>query len=62
MTTAVLNTKAAEIENKIPNDTNLTTNAALNTKATEVESKIADITNVANEAVNIKATDRKQNT
>ena len=36
----MLNTKAIEIEKKIPDITNLAPKAALNTKATEVEVKI----------------------
>ena len=34
-----LNTKAAEIENKIPVNSNLITKAALNTKAAEINNK-----------------------
>ena len=34
----MLNTEATEIENKIPDITNLTVKVALNTKAEEVES------------------------
>ena len=40
MTTAVLNTKISEVENKIPNGSNLvTTNVFKNTKISEVERK-----------------------
>ena len=41
-TKAALNTKATEIECKIPEITNLATKDALNTKVTEIESKIPD--------------------
>ena len=44
VTTAVLNTKITEIENKIPHITNLATNPA------EAESKIPEITNLATKA------------
>ena len=55
MSTAALNAKATEIENKIPEITNLATENNLNKKATEVESKIPDITNLAtNAALNTK--------
>ena len=37
---AALNTKAAEVESKIPGITNLATKTALNTKATEIGKKI----------------------
>ena len=42
MTTAVLNTKLNEVENKIPNTRNLVTTTVLNTKINEVENKIPD--------------------
>lgn len=42
----MLNTKATEIEIKIPNITNLATKASLNTKMAEVESKIPNSTNL----------------
>ena len=42
---ASLNTKTAEVEDRIPYVTNPVTNATLNTKATkEIENKISDIT------------------
>ena len=37
MTTAVLNTKISEVENKIPNTNSLVTTTVLNTKFNEVE-------------------------
>ena len=43
-TKTTLNTKAAEVESKIPDINNLASKAALNTKATEVENKIPDTT------------------
>ena len=39
MTTVVLNTKISEVENKIPNGSNLVTTNVLNTKISEVERK-----------------------
>ena len=42
MTTAVLNTKISEVENKIPNTSSLVTRTVLNTKISEVEDKIPD--------------------
>ena len=40
MTTAVLNTKTSEVENKIPNTSGLVTITILNTKISEVKNKI----------------------
>ena len=40
MTTTDLNTKISEVENKIPDTSNLVTTNVLNTKINEVESKI----------------------
>ena len=40
MTTTVSNTKISEIENKIPNTSNLVTKNVLNTKINEVENRI----------------------
>ena len=40
MTTAVLNTKISEVENKIPDTSGLVTATVLNTKISEVENKI----------------------
>ena len=58
MITDACSTKATEIENKIPDLTNVASKPALNKKATEVESKIPDITNLATKAaVNTKATE-----
>ena len=37
-----LNTKISEVDNKIPNTSNLVTTAVLNTKISEVENKILD--------------------
>ena len=37
-------TKAAEVESKIPDTTNLTTRAALNANATQIENVINDTT------------------
>ena len=42
MTTSILNTKISEVENKIPNTSNLATTTVLNTKISEVENKISD--------------------
>ena len=42
MTTAVLNTKISEAENKIPNTSSLVTATVFNTKISEVEDKIPD--------------------
>ena len=42
MTTTVLNTKISQVENKIPNYSNLVTTNILNTKISEVENKIPD--------------------
>ena len=39
VTNITLSTKATDIENKIPDVTNLATKAALNTKATEIQRK-----------------------
>ena len=44
----MLNKKAIEIKNKIPDITNLTTKAALARKAAKVESEIPKITNITN--------------
>ena len=40
MTTTVFNTKISEVENKIPNTSNLVTTTVLNTKISEFENKI----------------------
>ena len=40
MTATVLNTKINEVENKLPNTSNLVTTNVLNTKIGEVENKI----------------------
>ena len=45
MNTGVLNTKIGEVENKIPNPSNLVTTIVLNTKIREVENKIPDDAN-----------------
>ena len=42
MTTTVLSTKISEVENKIPNASNLVTTTLLNTKISQVENKIPD--------------------
>ena len=42
MTTTVLNPSISEVENKIPNTSNLVTKTVLNTKISEVENKIPD--------------------
>ena len=42
MTTTVLNTKTSEVENKIPNTSNLVTTTVLNTKISEIQNKIPD--------------------
>lgn len=44
VTIAALNTKAKDIENKIPHITNLTTKVALNMEVTVIENKIPDNT------------------
>ena len=57
-TTAGLNTKAIEIENKIPYFTNPATRATLNTKATMAKSGIPVITMLATKVVlNTKVTE-----
>ena len=48
MATITLNAKIIEIENKIPNTTNLATKAALNTKAKEIENKMPDTSHFIN--------------
>ena len=40
MTTTVLDTKVSEVENKLPNTSNLVSKNVLNTKISEVENKI----------------------
>ena len=56
----MLNTRATDIENIIPDITNLATNAALITKAAKVESNIPEITNLPNKAaLNTKAAEIK---
>ena len=45
MTTGVLNTKIGEVENRIPNPSNLVTTIVLNTKIREIENKIPDDAN-----------------
>ena len=40
MTTTVLTTKISEVENKIPDTSNLVTTTVLNTKISEVENEI----------------------
>ena len=42
MTTAVLNTKSSEVENKVPDTRSLVTTTVLNTKNSEVENKVPD--------------------
>ena len=42
MTSTVLNTKISNVENKIPNTSNLVTSTVLNTKISEVDNKIPD--------------------
>ena len=42
MATTILNTKISEVENKIPNASNLVITNVLNTKPSEVENKIPD--------------------
>ena len=42
MATTVLNTKISEVENKIPNTSNLVTTTFLNTKISEAENKTFD--------------------
>ena len=42
MTTTVLNTNISEVENKVPNTSNLVTGTALNTKIREAQNKISD--------------------
>ena len=46
----VYNAKIKDIEDKIPDITNLATNTTLNTKLNEVENKITSITNLATTA------------
>ena len=45
-TTIVLNTKINEVENKIPNTSNLVTTTVLNTKISEVDNKIPEFINI----------------
>ena len=42
MTTSVLNTNTGEVDNKIPNISNLVTTTDLNTKISKAENKIPD--------------------
>ena len=42
MATTVLNTKISDVENKIPDTSDLVTTTVLNTKIREVENKIPD--------------------
>ena len=42
MIRTVLNTEVSEVENKIPNASNLVTTTVLNTEISEVENKISD--------------------
>ena len=46
----VFNAKIKNIEDKIPDNTNLATNASLNTKVNEVKIEIPSITNLATTA------------
>ena len=46
MTTAVVNTKIGEVENKTPDNSGLATTAVLNTKFSEVEKKISDVSKI----------------
>ena len=46
MNITVLNTKIIEVENKIPNTSNLVTITALNTKISKLEKKILKILNI----------------
>ena len=41
-----MNTKISEVENKIPNTSNLVTTNVLNTKISEVENKISIMINI----------------
>ena len=51
----IYNTKIKNIENKIPDITNLATNASLNAKINEVKGEIPNITNLAtNASLNVK--------
>ena len=52
----------SQIENKIPDITNLATKAAQNTKATEVVSKILDRANLATTVVKTKAQEIERKT
>ena len=54
LTTAALNTKSTEIENKILHITSLDTKATLNTKTTEIESKIPNSSFTTETSFNIK--------
>ena len=54
----MLNTLSTEIENMIPDITNLAAKAARSKRVAEVESKIPDVINLATKAaLNTKATD-----
>ena len=57
-TTAVLNKKIGEVENKIPDTSGSATIAILNTKVSEVENKIPDVSKKVKKAdYNAKITD-----
>ena len=61
-TNAVLNTKATDVGNKIPDITNLATKTALNLKSKGTENKIANINLVTKAAHNTKASETEKNT
>ena len=57
VTSMMLNIKATEIKNKIPDITNVAAKVVLNTKMAVFESRIPDITNLAAKpGINTKAT------
>ena len=55
----VYNAKIKNIEDKIPDITNLATNASLNAKIDEVESEIPNITKLATVSLNAKINEAK---
>ena len=54
-----INAKIKNIEDKIPDITNLTTNTALNAKINEVKNKISNITNLATTTTALTAVENK---
>ena len=62
MTTAVVNTKIGEVENKTPDTSGLATTAVLNKKFSEAENKISDFSKLVKKLdYNAKVTDIETN-